>query len=79
MVSMNDGGLHSIGDGIDHRVHGRYGVQHLLPWVEMQQRRRSLGELPPSLPLSVSGVKASVSDSVLEENVSMDEMTVRID
>jgi hypothetical protein len=26
VVSVNDGGLHSIGGGIDHCVHGRYGV-----------------------------------------------------
>jgi hypothetical protein len=31
VVSASDGSLHNIGDGIDHRIHGRYGVRHLLP------------------------------------------------
>ena len=58
VVATVDGGLHCIGDGVDHGIHERYGVCHLLPWVEMQRRRRSPGELPllPS-PIRVSGVE----------------------
>jgi hypothetical protein len=41
MVATVDGGLHCIGDGVDHHIHGRYGVCHLLPWVEMQRHRRT--------------------------------------
>ena len=70
MVAMVDGGLHGVGDRIHHRIHGRYGVYHLLPWVEMQRRRRSLGELPLLFASAVWSVRA---DNVLEEKVSMDE------
>ena len=58
VVAAGDDGLHGVGDRIHHRIHGRYGVCHLLPWVEMQRRQRSPGELPllPS-PIRVSGVE----------------------
>ena len=48
VVAVGDGGLHSVGDRVDHGVHGRYGCCLLVPWVEMQLRRQSTGELPPS-------------------------------
>jgi hypothetical protein len=38
VVATVDGGLHHVSDRIDHGIHGRYGVCHLLPWVEMQRR-----------------------------------------
>ena len=31
VVAMGDGILHDVGDGIDHRIHGRYMSRHLLP------------------------------------------------
>ena len=31
VVVTGDGGLHGVGDGIDHRIHVRYGSRHLLP------------------------------------------------
>jgi hypothetical protein len=48
LVATVDGGLHSVGDRVHHRVHGRYGVGHLLPWV-----RTTLGRFPTN---SLSGV-----------------------
>ena len=33
VVATVDGGLHRVGDRINHGIHGRYGVRHLLPWV----------------------------------------------
>ena len=58
VVATSDGGLHGIGDRVDHGVHGRYGCCHLLPWVVMQRRQRSPDEVPPSClrtPIRVSG------------------------
>ena len=31
MVAAGDGGLHGVGDGIDHRIHGRYRSRHVVP------------------------------------------------
>ena len=64
VVAAGDGDLHGVGDRIHHRIHERYGVCHLLPWVEMQRRRRSLGELPLLFASAVWSVRA---DNVLEE------------
>jgi hypothetical protein len=32
VVSASDGSLHGVSDEIDHRIHGRYGVHHLLTY-----------------------------------------------
>jgi hypothetical protein len=32
LVATVDGGLHCVGDGDDHGIHGRNGMCHLLPW-----------------------------------------------
>jgi hypothetical protein len=76
VVATVDGGLHCFGDRIDHRIHGRCGVRHLLPWDEMQRCRRSPS---PSFSYLCQRCRTSVADNVLEENVSMDETTVCID
>jgi hypothetical protein len=31
VVATVDGGLHCVGDGVDHGIHGRNGMGHLLP------------------------------------------------
>jgi hypothetical protein len=30
-VATDDGRFNGVGDGVNHHIHGRYGVGHLLP------------------------------------------------
>ena len=63
MVATMDGGLHRVGDRINHGVHGRYGVCHHLPW-ETATPAKSSAKFPANslsflFCLSASAVKAA--------------------
>jgi hypothetical protein len=55
MVATVDGGLHYVGDRVNHGIHGRYGVRHLLPWVTVMPVKSPVNSLF-SLGFSASAV-----------------------
>ena len=57
LVAAGDRRLHCIGDRVDHSIHGRNGMGHILPWGNDDSGKVS-GEVPanslfPPLPFCV--------------------------